>query len=252
MGKKDIRVKSIVEELNKNPDIMIKDLAEKYDVSEMTIRRDLDYIKTKNLLENGGNSTNLVLNSEYIFYSEQINHLDQKERIAQFAISLIEPDDTLILDNGTTTSVLAKYIPREKNVTVLCYNYQVLSQLQSNGNASIIFAGGYYHPSDQMFDSDEGVSLIKRIRATKMFVSASGIHKSLGLTCANNYEVATKRAALTSSHIKILIADSSKFGAIRPGFFAELGDIDIIVTDDELDKDWVQSIRELGIKLYLV
>src|SRR5690606_3879851 len=99
-----------------------------------------------------------------------------------------------------------------------------------------------------MFESAEGVSLIQRIRANKMFVSASGIHKELGITCANNYEVVTKRSALNSSYTKILLADSSKFGTIKQGYFAQLNDIDIIVTDNELSNNWRQFITEQGIK----
>lgn len=251
MGKKDIRIKSVAKTINKKPDITIKELAKMYHVSEMTIRRDLNVIQNENILDQQG-TNGFDINNEYSFYSEQVKYLPEKEKIAQFATKLIESDDVLILDNGTTTSVLAKYIPTDQNVTVLCYNYQVLSQLQSNGFSSTIFAGGYYHPSDQMFESEEGVALIKRNRATKIFVSASGVHETLGLTCAYNYEVATKTAALNSSDIKILVADSSKFGAIRPGFFAKLTDIDIVITDEKLKKEWVEKLQNLGIELHLV
>lgn len=250
MGKKDIRLNSIIDTLKTVPDISIKELVAKYNVSEMTIRRDLDYIKKNRVYSN--NQFYSDTKNEYMFRTEQIKHLEQKEKIAQFAVSLIDPEDVLIIDSGTTTSVLSKYIPDNINVTALCYNYQVLTQLHTKSNTSIIFTGGYYHPNDQMFESTEGISLIQRIRATKMFVSASGIHKELGLTCANNYEVVTKRAALNSSHIKILVADSSKFGAIRQGYFAQLNDLDIIVTDSELSSDWVQIINDYKIKLYIV
>ena len=69
-----------------------------------------------------------------------------------------------------------------------------------------------------MFESVEGIGLYGRTRASKMFVSASGVHEKLGMTCAHNYEVVTKKAALESSLQKILVADSSKFGQVRPGY----------------------------------
>jgi len=250
MSKKDIRISLIVETLKANPNISIKDLANKYMVSEMTIRRDLNYIIQNGLFNRSNPYYNVK--SDYTFSTEQIKHYEQKERIAQFAVSLINPEDVIIIDSGTTTSLLAKVIPEDINITVLCYNYQVLKQLHNKPNVSIIFAGGYYHPSDQMFESAEGVSLIQRIRANKMFVSASGIHKELGITCANNYEVVTKRSALNSSYLKILLADSSKFGTIKQGYFAQLKDIDIIVTDNDLSSDWRQFLTEQGIKLHFV
>lgn len=250
MGKKNIRISLIVETLKASPNISIRDLAEKYMVSEMTIRRDLDHISKNGLLNTS--KPYYDIQSDYMFSNEQIKHYEQKERIAQFAVSLIEPEDVIIIDSGTTTSVLSKHIPEDINATVLCYNFQVLNQLHTKPNISIIFAGGYYHPNDQIFESAEGVSLIQRIRANKMFVSASGIHKELGITCANNYEVVTKRSGLNSSYLKILLADSSKFGSIKQGYFAQLSDIDIIVTDDGLSNNWRQFINEQGIKLHLV
>jgi DeoR family deoxyribose operon repressor len=250
MGKKDIRLNLIIETLKAKPNISIKELADKYMVSEMTIRRDLHQISSSGMMN--ASKPLYDIKSDYMFSNEQIKHYEQKERIAQFAVSLISPEDVLIIDSGTTTSVLSKLLPEDISVTALCYNFQVLNQLHTKPNVSIIFAGGYYHPNDQMFESAEGVSLIQRIRATKMFVSASGVHKELGITCANNYEVVTKRAALNSSYLKILLADSSKFGAIRQGYFAQLKDIDVIVTDDALSSDWSQFITEHGIKLHLV
>jgi DeoR family deoxyribose operon repressor len=250
MGKKDIRLNLIIETLRSKPNTSIKELAEKFMVSEMTIRRDLNHIRSTGMMNAIRPLYDIM--SDYMFSNEQIKHYEQKERIAKFAVTLISPEDVLIIDSGTTTSVFSKQMPEDINFTALCYNFQVLNQLHTKPNVSIIFAGGYYHPNDQMFESAEGVALIQRIRATKMFVSASGVHKELGITCANNYEVVTKRAALNSSYLKILLVDSSKFDAIRQGYFAQLKDIDVIVTDDGISSEWIQIIKDHGIKLHVV
>ena len=70
------------------------------------------------------------------------------------------------------------------------------------------------------------------------------MYKRQGMTCAHNYEVVTKKAALESSLQKILVADSSKFGQVKPGYFAELEEIDEIVTDDGLSQEWQELIAE--------
>lgn len=118
----------------------------------------------------------------------------KKNRIGKFAVSLISPGDILIIDNGTTTGEMSKYIPENMGLTILCYNYYILSQLVQKNDVSIIFPGGYYHPKDQMFESPEANNLIKSHRATKLFLSASGVHEKLGITCAHNYEVLTKKS----------------------------------------------------------
>lgn len=250
MGKKDLRIYAVMDALRTSPVLSIKELAVRFDVSEMTIRRDLEYLKENQLLydKNQGKGQE----DEYIYSEEQIKHLDKKRRIARFAAGLIEAEDILILDSGTTTGELSRYVPDTFPLTVLCYNFHILSQLYRQDNLSLIFAGGHYHKRDLMFESKEGVDLIKRIRASKMFVSASGVHDKLGITCAYPYETATKRAAIDSALKKILVADSSKFGQVRPGYFAQLDEMDEIITDSDLTKEWREQIASRGIVLHLV
>lgn len=253
MGKRDLRIYALLDTLRDSPVLTIKELANKFRVSEMTVRRDLDFLKENHLFYGQTPAGQAAPeNEEYLYSSEQIRNYENKEKIARFAANMIGEGDILILDSGTTTGVLSKYIPASLDLTVLCYNYQILSQLYSRDNLSLIFAGGYFHKKDLMFESAEGISLIKRIRANKMFVSASGIHEKLGMTCANNYEVVTKRAALESSLTKILLADSSKFGLVRPGYFARLEEIDVVITDEGLTAEWKDLITARGIPLHLV
>lgn len=250
MGKKDLRIYALLEVLRESSVLSIKELADRFRVSEMTIRRDLDYLKENRLLYD--QTVSRSSETEYIYFAEQIKHLDKKERIARFAVSLIEKDDILILDSGTTTGELSKYIPDDQQLTILCYNFHILSQLYKKENLSLIFAGGYFHKRDLMFECREGVELIKRTRASKMFVSASGIHEKLGMTCAYPYETTTKRAAIDSALTKILVADSSKFGQVRPGYFAQLNEMDMIITDEELSDEWKDLLIAQGIALHLV
>lgn len=253
MGKRDLRIYALLDTLRDSPVLTIKELADRFQVSEMTVRRDLDFLKENHLFYGQPPSgQSAPENEEYLYSSEQIRNYENKEKIARFAANMISEGDILILDSGTTTGVLSKYIPTSLDLTVLCYNYHILSQLYSRDNLSLIFAGGYFHKKDLMFESAEGISLIKRIRANKMFVSASGVHEKLGMTCANNYEVVTKRAALESSLTKILVADSSKFGLVRPGYFARLEEIDVVITDEGLSAEWRDLIAARGIALQLV
>lgn len=102
-----------------------------------------------------------------------------------------------------------------------------------------------------MFESPEGISLIKKTRATKVFVSAAGVHENLGVTCSNNYEVLTKQAIINSSLEKILLVDSSKFGVVKSAYFADLDDFDTIITDDGISNEWKEIIHTKGIKLII-
>ncbi len=148
--------------------------------------------------------------------------------------------------------MLAQNIDDNLEATILCYNSNIFNSLAMKENLSLLFSGGRYHPKTQMVESAEGISLITSMRFTKAFVSAAGVHSNLGVTCAYPYEVPTKKAILQSSVQKILILDSSKFDKVKPAYFADLQDFDIIVTDVSIPEDWKQEIEEMKIKLYTV
>lgn len=257
MNKRALRQKELLHILSTQGMLPIKTLSEKLNVSEMTIRRDLNELKdqpvqTSLILPNCNISSERLINSEYNLLDELKKADDQKERIGAFSASLIQENDVVIIDTGTTTSRILPYIPNEYNLTVLCYSTNILFHLLNKANTNVLFCGGVYHKNAEMFESPEGLKFIERTRANKVFLSAAGIHKDLGITCANNYEIATKNAVINSSVEKILMADSNKFGQVRSSLFCTLSDISTIVTDNNLSEEWQEYILSLGIKLHLV
>ena len=225
----------------------------------MTIRRDLEILKSKQIAENidgisvyNSSQTNNSSKSDYNLSSEHDKHFVQKNAIAEYAAGLIKQGETIILDTGSTTEKIVPFIPKNFHLTILCSNMNILTKLYRRTDIQIILAGGIYHPDTQLFECPEGIEFIQGIRAQKVFLSAAGIHSSLGITCANQYEVPGKQALLSSSMEHILVADSSKFGSVKSAFFANLSDLDVIITDNELPKAWRETILDLGIKLNLV
>jgi DeoR family deoxyribose operon repressor len=101
-------------------------------------------------------------------------------------------------------------------------------------------------------ESPEGVSLVRRYRANKAFLSAGGVSESLGVTCGDSSEAELKKAAVASSQTRILLADSRKFGRVTPAWFADLADFDAIVTDAGISLGFVEISRNLGIALHVV
>lgn len=254
---KSKRLNQIVALLKKNRTLSVKSLSNLLQVSEMTIRRDLNMLEADDMIIRSHGKASFKNDSDsnsddYQLRSEKVKMNAEKDRIGKYAATLVEPGDVIIIDNGSTTDKLTKYIPNDINITVLCYNFNVLEQLVKKQYINIILAGGYYHRNDQMFESPHGINLIENIRATKLFISAHGIHKKLGMTCGNSYEVSTKRAILQSAETKILLADSSKFGRVRTAYFAQLNEIDAIVTDSGITQEWREFIEDIGITLYIV
>ena len=259
MGKKGDRLATITDILKQRTMIPIRELALHLDVSEMTIRRDLDLLKHRGIAENVGGTAVYHQGTyapgndqEYNLSDETVKQNLQKSSIGRYAASLIEQDDIIILDTGTTTEKIAPHIPADLNVTALCFTTNILTALHENPGIQLLFAGGYYHPKTQMFESTEGIDFIRRIRAKKVFLSAAGVHKELGVTCVNSYEVPTKHAILKSSLQKILVVDSSKFDKIRPAYFCDLNRIDTVVTDEAISQEWRVYLETAGISLHVV
>ncbi len=259
MSKKDDRLNRLIEILKMQNSATIRELAQRLDVSEMTVRRDLDTLKSRNvILDISGVA---VLNTQYTaseetggyqLFSAAQSHRREKERIGKFAASLIQQDDCIIIDNGTTVEYLADNIARDMKMTIFTCNLNILNKICSNPNISVIFGGGYYHPDTALFESPENVELIKKIRATKVFSSAAGVHDAMGVTCMNNYELEIKQTIIESGAEKILLTDSSKFGVIKPCFITDIDIYDRIITDQNLSEEWVEIIQSKGITLNMV
>ncbi len=223
----------------------------------MTIRRDLESlgenIEIKRSYGKVYTVDNSLQNAKYSLPNERLKMTAAKERIAAFAATLISPNDILIIDAGSTTDKLSNLIPENQNITTVCYNYNILEQIIKKEGINIIFPGGYYHEQDQMFESAQSLELLEIVRANKIFLSAHGVHRTLGMTCGNSYEVMIKRAVLNSADEKILLVDSSKFGRVTTAYFAQIGEVNMVITDSGISDDWALYIKEeLGLTLHIV
>ena len=252
----DERAAAIMQTLQISKASSVHELSAQLNVSHMTIRRDLvPLIKSERVKVLHGS---VILHprtraradeSYYSLIAAGAKHPEQKRRAGQLAASLIEPDDTLIIDAGSTTEYLAKYLPEDIPYTVLCYSLNIVSETVRRKNCKTIFSGGVFHENTLMFESPEGLATIRRFRATTAFISAAGANHPFGVTCLNPYESETKKAAIRSARKKILLVDSSKFGVIRSDFFAELSDFNEIITDSDISEEYRGIIRSLGITL---
>lgn len=259
MSKKADRINKLVEIIKSKNMASVKELAAILNVSEMTIRRDLTLLEKENtittaygaVIYNPPEKENSLINN-YELENAQMTRSDEKIKIGIYAASLIEDDDIIMIDTGSTTETLAQNVAPDLKATFICYNVNILNYLRLKRNLNIIFSGGRFHPQTQMFESPEGISLIKSMRATKAFISAAGVHESLGITCAYNYEVQTKKALLSSSVEKILLVDSSKFDTVKPAYFSNLENFDTIVTDRGIPAKWKEIIEKKGIELHIV
>ena len=258
-GKMANRADLIIKILMAQSGASIKELSEHLGVSEITIRRDLHVLEQQGRLRliNGvavyrAPAETVSVYPEYDLAYEYTIFQQKKARIAQKAVSLLEPNDVVAIDIGSTMEHFSQNLPTDMHLTVLTYSMNTLRQLSERPNCDVICCGGYLYPNTQMFYSSEGISLIKRTCINKAFIAAAGISGKQNVTCIAPHEMDAKSALMRNSQSNILLADSSKFGKIFPTAYAHLKDFNIVISDTDLSPEWREIITGSGITLYVV
>ena len=255
---KSERLGQIIQILRERNGASIKQLAHRLNVTEMTIRRDLESLRINNIINlvHGAaiynpDAGNVGSGVTYPAMQEKGIMDNEKSRIGKAAARLVVPGDVIFVDTGTTTVQLIKYLTTGLPITLACFTMNALSAVQKKNVEHLVFVGGAYHYNTQMFESPEAIQMIRKMRATKAFISAAGIDKKLGLTCVHQYEVSTKQACVETAQQKILLTDSSKFDTVTPAYFGELSQIDTIITDDGITPEWQDTLHSMNIKLII-
>lgn len=258
LSRQEKRLKRIIKMLRLSNPTTVNNLASVMDVSHMTIRRDVEALKERDLVDvfHGG----VILRDDakqakqypysLSFANKQMNQ--EKKHIAAKASAFIESEDTIILDTGSTTEFLARSLPDDLAMTIICFTLNSLVLVSKLKMAEIIIPGGYFHKNTLMFESEEGIKLITSHPATTAFISASGVSLEMGVSCSNKYEFKTKTEMMKTADRKILLVDSSKFNKVKNTLFAELTDFDVIISDSGIPNEYKDYCRKNGIELILV
>ena len=209
--------------------IHLRDAAQLLGVSEMTIRRDIAAVPDA-VSYLGGYIVARMSEGPYVLAREQTAHAAAKAAVCNRAAEMIEDDDTIFIDCGTTLPYLAKSLPAKLKLTVICYALNVASPLAANSNVRLIVLGGLYNASSASFAVDDGLATLGRIGINKAFISAGGVHATRGVSCSNFHEVPVKQTVIRMAVEKHLVADGSKLGRVKPAHFASLDDFDTLIT----------------------
>lgn len=259
MDDKSKRLHTIQEMLQKQNVVTIREFAKNLGTSEMTVRRDLQMLKEQGVVNifYGGVSLQPPSSAPlkplaYDIDQELGEKAPQKKRIAHKAASLIQPNDVLLIDTGSTTSSIIDFIPDDSRNIVYCYALNIIQGVCAMPNLSVVACGGFFHRNTRMFESEEGASLIKKTKINKAFMATRGLTAEVGITTAESYEIEMKKAAMAASEQKILLVDSSKMGKAWYARYARLEDFDIVITDSDVEARYVKMIEDMGVQIHIV
>lgn len=226
------RLKALAAALLQRGVLHLREAAALLGVSEMTVRRDIA-TSPERFAYLGGHivSAGDIGGGAYVLDQEADSHAKAKAQACAAALALLQEDDTVFLDCGSTLVHLADQIPPGLRLTAVCYSLNLAEILSRKPDVRLILLGGVYHAASASFASSEALEALGRLGINKAFVSAGGVHGERGVSCSNFYEVPIKQKAMAGALERHLVVDSSKCGKIRPAFFARLEQFDTVVTE---------------------
>lgn len=230
---KSSRVEKLSRALAQRGVLHLREAASLLGVSEMTVRRDVTANRDQFAYLGGHivSAADVAGGAGYVFAQEADSHAEAKALACECAVSLIAPEDTIFLDCGTTIPYLAEKLPDDMPLTVICYALNVANRLAAKPNVRLILLGGLYHASSATFGGAEAVETISRFGINKAFMSAGGVDRTRGVSCAHFHEVAIKRKAISIALESFLVVDASKIGRVRPALFAALSDFRFVISE---------------------
>ena len=249
--KREDRIQRLLLALKKTDKIHLKEASLLLDVSEMTIRRDLNAEPAPVMLLGGYIVMDPKNNpATHYFVSEQkMRQVAEKRQLAKHAASLILDNDTVFFDCGTTMPYVIESIPESRIFTAICYSLNTFLALQEKPQCDVILCGGAFKSSNSIFTPIGRSSELDFIRPAKAFISAAGVSIEHGVTCFNFDELLMKHQAMERSAQCILVADSSKFDQVRPAAIAPLARFNTLVSDAKPPQAYLDFCQQADISL---
>lgn len=239
----------ILQEVSRTGAARISDLALALDVSEMTVRRDIDALAEAGQIEkvHGGavaifETSNI---SEPPFKATSMREQAAKDAIAATAAELVKPGASIALMGGSTVFAMAKYISHIPRITVVTNSLPVSDYLHREGNQNqvVILTGGMRTPTDS-FVGEFTIAALQRLNLDLAFVGTHGVDIQGGFSSPNLYEAETNRSVRQRAKKFVVLADHTKFGKVGFSTFAQLNETDLLITDSAMDPEALRTLLE--------
>lgn len=247
------RLEKIREYIRINGDVKLAEICALFpEVSEMTIRRDLERLeKSGDIVRTKGGAksiSHLAGLKEAMFYKRTTENVEEKKTIAKKANSLICEGLSVFFDSGSTLMYLSSYL-KDVKINIVTADPHVAIECAKNTNAEIFLTGGSLNRDNLTLSGTNTVKFLDKINIDIAFMAASGYTESAGFTCGSFNESEVKRSVVEKAKKVALLMDSSKLGRKMPFGFADFHEIDYFITDGNLPEKMKKEIKKYKIEV---
>ncbi|MEI6131855.1 MAG: DeoR/GlpR family DNA-binding transcription regulator [Bacillota bacterium] len=248
------RQKAIIDSMKQKGSAIVTELATLFQVTEETIRRDLQKLETKGLVvrTHGGA---VLYDDSLLNLSTEIRETLNKEgkmAIAKEAAKHIQTGDILFLDASTTVFFLAKEIKAMQDITVITNSLRIINELIANEKIEIVCIGGSFNAINKSFVGKNNETNVGTYAANKCFLSCNGILPEVGILEKNPEEAFIKKIMCENSGEVIVLCDKTKLGRARLNIVAPVERANLLITDSDKANDIISKLVDKGLEVKLI
>ncbi|MCL4377541.1 MAG: DeoR/GlpR family DNA-binding transcription regulator [Actinobacteria bacterium] len=247
-AERKVKIAQIVSE---SGGIKTSELSNMFNVSEMTVLRDLAILEEEGLLKRvyGGAVVTRDASHEISSILRKEIQTQEKNIISEKALEMVDNGDCIFLDGSTTALALAKKLHEKNDITVITNGLDVVNEIKNNNNIKLICLGGELYNITMNFTGPFTESFLRNFYADKCFISTAALSLKSGLTVENQSQVLLKKIMIENSSKRIALIDSSKFGRVALSKVCSFNEIDTIITDKKPPDDYLKLFKENNLEI---
>jgi DeoR family transcriptional regulator of aga operon len=247
------RRRKIIDLIEQQGQVTVRDLVERFSISAVTARGDLDALSSNGtaVRSHGGAVRRLEANQDYPLRLKETLHHVEKVRIGRAAAELVQSNETIILDSGTTTAEVARHLKSRKlqSITVITNALNVASELMDARGIAVIMIGGLLRPVSGSFVGPQAETMLKELHADRLFLAVDGFDLEIGPSTPDVFEAQLNGLMMRISKEVNVVADFSKLGRRSVSRIGPLERIHRLITDSRAPTEFTESLRKAGIEV---
>jgi len=247
------RRRKILDLLEQQGQITVRDLVEQFSISAVTVRSDLDALGASGAVvrSHGGAVRQLEPTRDYPLRLKEPIHRAEKAQIGKAAANLVQSGEVIILDSGTTTTEVARYLKARAihGVTVISNAMNVISELVDAPGISVIGIGGVLRPVSHSFVGPQAEAMLKDLHADRLFLAVDGFDLEHGPTTPDVLEAHLNSLLMAVAKETTVVADFSKLGRRSVSRIGSIEQVHRLITDTKAPQEFVKALRERGIEV---